>query len=129
MGRLRRSCSVLRSPVLLIRSRLILKTGFGPTSSAVGMFEPVTMMRSVTASPPAWPAAGGTAAVWSTGAGGGGGACAKALAAKRKGIPTLTARAEQRNPNLVSTVLVISFSMVWLGLTEALKKILRSDKT
>jgi hypothetical protein len=29
----------------------------------------------------------------------------------------------------VSTVLVISFSMVWLGLKEGLKKILRPDKT
>jgi hypothetical protein len=97
------------------------------------MFEPVTMMRSVSAVPAACPAAagcelaGGAAAFWSTGADET--ACAKALAAKRKGIPTPTARVEQRNPNLVSTVLVISFSMVWLGLTEALKKILSPDKT
>src|SRR5947199_7258551 len=116
MGKLRRSCSVLRSPVLLIRSRLIFKTGFGPTSSAVGMFEPVTMMRSVTASDGG--AAGAAAPTGAVGPLGwvGGGACANALEAKRIGIPTPTARAERMNTNFVSTVLVISFSMVWLGL-------------
>src|SRR5213595_94815 len=40
MGRLWRNCSVVNSPDLLI------STGFGPTSSAVGMFEPVTITRS-----------------------------------------------------------------------------------
>src|SRR2546423_8082332 len=49
-GRLRRSSSVLRSPDLLIRSRVTLRTGFGPTSAAVGMADPVTNTRSVVAS-------------------------------------------------------------------------------
>src|SRR5450432_3319237 len=49
IGRLRKSSSVLRSPDFEIVSRLKLKTGFGPTSSAVGIFEPVTMIRSVVA--------------------------------------------------------------------------------
>src|SRR6266487_6536215 len=60
------SCSaVVPAPDLLIRSRLRLYTGFGPTSSAVGMFEPVTITRSTSAAPGAG-AAGGAA-----GAGGG----------------------------------------------------------
>ena len=54
-GRLRNSSSAFRSPDLLIKSRLMFKTGFGPTSSAVGMFEPVTMTRSASAW--RWPAA------------------------------------------------------------------------
>src|SRR5213593_494173 len=49
MGRLWRNCSVVRSPDLLMLSRLYVSTGFGPTSSAVGMFEPVTMTRSAVA--------------------------------------------------------------------------------
>src|SRR2546428_14066898 len=51
IGCLWSSCSVVvPAPDLLIRSRLRLNTGFGPTSSAVGMFEPVTMTRSASAS-------------------------------------------------------------------------------
>src|ERR1043165_1811046 len=49
-GRLRRSSSVFRSPDLLIRSRVTLRTGFGPTSAAVGIADPVTNTRSVEAS-------------------------------------------------------------------------------
>src|SRR5437667_12008637 len=41
------SCSVVvPAPDLLIRSRLRLNTGFGPTSSAVGIIEQVTITRS-----------------------------------------------------------------------------------
>ena len=52
-GRFLSSASALRSPDLLIKSRLIFNTGLGPTSSAVGMFEPVTMTRSASAVAPA----------------------------------------------------------------------------
>src|SRR3954452_4502634 len=48
--RLRRSSSVLRSPDLLIRSRVTFNTGLGPTSLAVGRADPVTNTRSVVAS-------------------------------------------------------------------------------
>src|SRR5207249_11111679 len=55
------SCSVVvPAPDLLIRSRLILNTGFGPTSSAVGISEPVTITRSTSAAGPGGaPAPGG----------------------------------------------------------------------
>src|SRR6266478_1661453 len=92
MGRLWRNCSVVRSPDLLIESRLYVSTGFGPTSSAVGMFEPVTMTRSASAV-----AAGGAAPC---GGGGGGGFCANALDAIMRGIPTQAARVMRRNPNV-----------------------------
>src|SRR5438445_13600113 len=60
------SCSVVvPAPDLLIRSRLRLNTGFGPTSSAVGMSDPVTITRSTSAA-----GAGGAPAP----GGGGGGA-------------------------------------------------------
>ncbi len=39
------------------------------------------------------------------------GSCAYALAAIRKGTPTLTARAARRDPNVCSTFLIISFSI------------------
>ncbi len=39
--------SAVRSPDFSIMSRVIVSTGFAPTSSAVGMWEPVTMIRSV----------------------------------------------------------------------------------
>jgi len=66
--------SAVRSPDFSIKSRLIVKTGFGPTSSAVGMFDPVTMTRSTSAwaaEPPEVASARST--------GGGDGFCAKAL--------------------------------------------------
>src|SRR6266481_668942 len=53
-------------PDLLIKSRLRLNTGFAPTSSAVGMFEPVTITRSTSAAP-------GAGAGAAPGGGGGGG--------------------------------------------------------
>src|SRR3989442_10106603 len=50
IGCLWSSCSVVvPAPDLLIRSRLRLNTGFGPTSSAVGMSDPVTITRSTSA--------------------------------------------------------------------------------
>src|SRR5436309_6060354 len=87
------SCSVVvPAPDLLIRSRLRLNTGFGPTSSAVGMSEPVTITRSTSA------AGAGAAA-----APGGGGACANAFDATMNGNPTLATNAMRTNPNLFST--------------------------
>src|SRR4051812_35768690 len=41
--------SAVRSPDFSITSRLIVRTGFGPTSSAVGIIDPVTMTRSASA--------------------------------------------------------------------------------
>src|ERR1043166_2208536 len=38
--------SDVRSPAFSTKSRLMANTGFGPTSSAVGIFEPVTITRS-----------------------------------------------------------------------------------
>src|SRR5207249_7775347 len=99
-GSLWSSCSVVvPAPDLLIRSRLRLNTGFGPTSSAVGMSEPVTITRSTSA-------AGAAAAP-----GGGGGACANAFDATMNGNPTLATNAMRTNPNLFSTFLIISFSI------------------
>src|SRR5438309_9433722 len=87
MGRLWRNCSVVRSPDLLMLSRLYVSTGFGPTSSAVGMFEPVTMTRSASA------AAGAGAAP-----SGGGGFCANALDAMPRSIPTVVGRPARKIP-------------------------------
>src|ERR1700758_3501602 len=73
------SCSVVvPEPDLLIRSRLILNTGFGPTSSAVGINDPVTITRSTSAAGAAPPAAGG---------GGGGAARGKKFYATKNGKP------------------------------------------
>src|SRR5438876_8334843 len=95
------SCSVVvPAPDLLIRSRLRLNTGFGPTSSAVGMSEPVTITRSTSA-------AGAAAAP----GGGGGGACANAFDATMNENPALATSAIRTNPNLFSTFLIISFSI------------------
>src|SRR5213075_2318922 len=107
-GRLRRNCSVVYSPDLLMLSRLKSKTGFGPTSSAVGMFEPVTMTRSASAVAGAGAAPGG---------GGGGGFCANAFDAIMRGIPTQAARVMRRNANLESPVVVMNSPLVRLGLT------------
>src|SRR5438094_7750473 len=94
------SCSVVvPAPDLLIRSRLRLNTGFGPTSSAVGMSERVTITRLTYAS------GHGAAAP------GGGGACANAFDATMNGNPTLATNAMRTNPNLFSTFLIISFSI------------------
>src|SRR5438105_7970939 len=94
------TCSVVvPAPDLLIRSRLRLNTGFGPTSSAVGVSEPVTITRSTSA------AGAGAAAP------GGGGGGANAFDATMNGNPTLATNAMRTNPNLFSTFLIISFSI------------------
>src|SRR6188472_3508399 len=77
-----------------------MSTGLGPTSSAVGIFEPVTMMRSTSV------------------VGGGVGAApmsvdigwrfwANAFDAIMRGIPTQAAKVMRRNPNLECPVLVM----------------------
>src|SRR5437870_2464153 len=87
------SCSVVvPAPDLLIRSRLRLNTGFGPTSSAVGMSEPVTITRSTSA-------AGAAAA--------GGGSAADAFDAATNGYPTLATIAMRANPNLFRMFLIM----------------------
>src|SRR5216684_5195890 len=103
-GWLLRICSTVLSPDLAIKSRLRLNTGFGPTSSAVGMFEPVTITRSTSA----WPPGAGAGA---SPGGGGAGFCANALAAITKGTPTAPARATRTYPNVLNTFLIIGFSM------------------
>ena len=45
----RTNSAVVRSPALSIRSRVRMSTGFGPTSWAVGILEPVTTTRSASA--------------------------------------------------------------------------------
>src|SRR5438876_1580204 len=87
------SCSVVvPAPDLLIRSRLRLTTGFGPTSSAVGMSEPVTITRSTSA-------AGAAAA--------GGGSAANAFDAATNGYSTLATIAMRANPNLIRLFLIM----------------------
>src|SRR5262249_30633372 len=49
IGRLSRNCSVFCLPDFCMSSWVKVATGFGPTPSAVGMFEPVTMTRSAVA--------------------------------------------------------------------------------
>src|SRR5206468_10029886 len=86
-GSLWSSCSVVvPAPDLLIRSRLRLNTGFGPTSSAVGIFDPVTITRSTSA-------AGADAAA-------GEGSAANAFDTATNGYPTLATSAMRANPNL-----------------------------
>src|SRR5947207_3953403 len=113
-GRLRRNCSVVCSPDLLMLSRVKSKTGFGPTSSAVGMFEPVTMTRSASA------VVGGGAAPVSVCSGGR--FCANALDAIMRGIPTQAARVMRRNPNIESPVLIIVSPLVKLALRHRTRK-------
>src|SRR5438874_5056331 len=65
IGCLWSSCSVVvPAPDLLIRSRLRANIGFGPTSSAVGINDPVTITRSTSAA--------GAGAAAAPGGGGGG---------------------------------------------------------
>src|SRR6266704_5617967 len=91
------SCSaVVPAPDLLIRSRLRLNTGFGPTSSAVGMSEPVTTTGSKPVTTTRSTSASGAG-------GGGGGACANAVDATTKGKPMLATRAMRASANLFST--------------------------
>src|SRR3981081_4777646 len=99
-GRLRRSSSVLRSPDLLIRSRVTFKTGLGPTSAAVGMADPVTNTRSVVASSVPFSLNDRTVGV-AVGAG----AWARTLVARTRG--KLTASDVRRNPNVTNLGLII----------------------
>src|ERR1051326_3187453 len=101
-GRLRRSSSVFRSPDLLIRSRVTLRTGFGPTSAAVGIADPVTNTRSVEASSVPFSlkdltCAAGEAAV----------SCANAAEARTR--QRLTARDARKNPKFANPILIIMF--------------------
>src|SRR5204863_9276895 len=120
MGRLWRNCSVVVLPDMLRFSRLYVSTGFGPTSSAVGIFEPVTMMRSASAAGGAGAAAAGGAGAAPVGSGGaaapvsdGGGFCANAFDAIMRGIPTQAARVMRRNPNLESPILFMGFLLLF----------------
>src|SRR3954465_6140485 len=106
-GRLRSSSSVLRSPDLLIRSRVTFRTGFGPTSAAVGIAEPVTNTRSVVASWVPFSLKERTDAVSVVG---GVGSWARTVAAKTRG--RLTARRVRKNPsfaNLISFIMFLRF--------------------
>src|SRR6476659_4562596 len=80
-----------------------VSTGFGPVSSAVGMFEPVTTTRSTSAEDDA--AAAGSAGT------AGAGNCAKAFDARINGNPTLAIKARRTNLNVFSALCVISFSV------------------
>src|SRR6058998_1365238 len=85
------SCSVVvPAPDLLIRSRLRLNTGFGPTSSAVGMSEPVTITRSTSAVSPS----GGATAC-----------CANAFAVKITENPTVAKTQRARTPKLAKLLI------------------------
>src|SRR2546423_3908772 len=102
--RLRRSSSVLRSPDLLIRSRVTFRTGFGPTSAAVGIADPVTNTRSVVASSVPFSLNDRTVgAVVVVGAG----FWARTLVARTRG--KLTARGIRKNPNAANLGLIIMF--------------------
>src|SRR5437764_7437644 len=102
--RLRRSSSVLRSPDLLIKSRVTLRTGLGPTSAAVGMADPVTNTRSVVASSVPFSLNERTVAGSVVG---GAGSWARTLVARTRG--RLTARGIRKNPNRGKPSLIIMF--------------------
>src|SRR4029450_3392316 len=110
-----------------------MSTGLGPTSSAVGMFEPVTMTRWTS------PRGGGATARVGGGAGGGG-FCANAVDTIMRGIPTQAARVMRRNPELQTPFLVMFSPLVRLGFSlkchtivtlqsKRLKKIEENGKT
>src|SRR2546423_5925636 len=102
-GRFRRSSSVLRSPDLLIRARVTLRTGLGPTSAAVGMADPVTNTRSVVAS--SVPFSLNERTVGPVSVGGGEGSWARTLVARTRG--KLTTTAARKNPNWANPSLII----------------------
>ena len=137
IGRLRRNSSVLRSPDFVIDSRLKFRTGLGPTSSAVGMFEPVTMMRSVVVS--VLPALAAGAGAFGAGTPGAGvvdrwavdvaasaaaafglptASCALALDPITRSVVTPTARAVWKNPDFGHPVLIISLVRLQKGLMK-----------
>src|SRR6185436_20139826 len=81
-----------------------VSTGFGPVSSAVGMFEPVTTTRGTSAvDRAAAPGSAGTA---------GAGSCANAFDAIMRGTPTQATRVMRRNPNLQGPILFIGFLLL-----------------
>src|SRR5262245_31319718 len=79
-----------------------VSTGFGPVSSAVGIFEPVTTTRSTSA-------VDGAAAPGSAGTAGAGN-CANALDARINGNPAPAIKARRTNLNVFSAFCVICFS-------------------
>jgi hypothetical protein len=105
------------------------------------MFEPVTMMRSVSATPPvafcggwfvpltgAAPVASGAFSGWAALCAAGEGCCANNEPA-RNGIAAPTARAVRSNPNFLTVVVIISFSIgVWLGLAVRIQEEFHRDK-
>src|SRR3954454_3773641 len=117
--RLRRSSSVLRSPDLLIRSRVTFRTGFGPTSAAVGMADPVTNTRSVVASCVPFSLNERTVA---DSVAGGAGSWARTLVARTRG--RLIARDVRKNPKFANPILFINFPSVAGGLQNEIE----SDK-
>src|SRR5438445_10980646 len=76
-------------------SRRYVSTGFGPVSSAVGMFEPVTMTRSVVASIGVL--------------GEDDGFCANTFETSNAGSPTAAAKARWITPNKLLAFLRMSF--------------------
>src|SRR5215510_11801844 len=87
-----------------------VSTGFGPVSSAVGMFEPVTTTRSTSA-------VDGAAAPGSAGTAGAGN-WANALDARMNGNPTPAIKASRTNVNVFSAFLIISFSIDWVRFSK-----------
>src|SRR5437868_9543649 len=79
-------------------SRRYVSTGFGPVSSAVGMFEPVTMTRSTVASLGAL--------------GEDDGFCANTFETSKAGSPTAAARTMWITPNELLAFLRMSFSVM-----------------
>jgi hypothetical protein len=100
-----------------------VSTGEAVTSSAVGINEPVTTIRStVAAEPVSEPAAlvGGGAAA---------GAWPNRLLPTRKGSATMAAIAARRYPSAFNICDLISFSIgVWLGLAGRIKEEFPPDK-
>src|SRR4030095_5876938 len=77
--------------------------------------------RCIRPAPAAAPAAGGAAA-----GAGAAGACAKTRASAKKGSTTPSTKAARDNPDLL--FVLMSFSMVWLGLVLGIINIFRGDK-
>src|SRR4029077_6536880 len=112
MGRLWRNRSVVNSPDLVMFSRLYVSTGFGPTSSAVGIFEPVTMTR--------WASAAGGVGAAPMSVDSGATFWANAFDAIVRGIPTQATRVMRRNTYLGCPILIMGFSF---GLGWILRKV------
>src|SRR5205823_14211641 len=103
IGRLSRNCSVLGLPDFCMFSWVKVSTGFGPTSSAVGMLEPVTMTRSAVA---VAAAGAGTTFPCALRAGAGDGACAERLKTMAKKIASRT-ETLRSNPHPTSRIFFI----------------------